>query len=121
MKRTLKEWVIFYLHKEETLFEMANLKPKDTGLPMVIWASPKMGKHGPRIKVQSERGTKTKTNNWCSVSISDNPVILRGKLSNEDFKLAKEFIEMNKESLLNFWNDEFDSLGDFLISLKKIE
>jgi hypothetical protein len=43
----------------DTLFEMANLFPADTGLPMVIWASERgRARHDVRIKVNQSHGTR---------------------------------------------------------------
>jgi hypothetical protein len=40
----------------EGLFEMANLSPKRTGLPFVVWISPKAGApHDVRVKVSKGR------------------------------------------------------------------
>ena len=42
---------------EDELFEMVNLVPRLTGLPMTIWVSPRgNARHGPRIKVNMTHG-----------------------------------------------------------------
>ena len=46
-------------NEAEDLFIMANLRPKTTGLPMVIWVSERCNaKHGARIKVSISQGDK---------------------------------------------------------------
>jgi len=41
----------------DALFEMANLFPRTTGLPMTIWVSPKGGaRHDARVKVSMTPG-----------------------------------------------------------------
>ena len=44
---------------EDELFEMVNLVPRLTGLPMTIWVSPRgNARHGPRIKVNMTHGRR---------------------------------------------------------------
>ncbi len=108
------------LKLQELITEMANIRPKRTGLPMVIWIKPKTGeKHSARIKVQSIHGDKINISNWVSVTISNNPKIFNGKLSKEDFLLIKEFIQKNIKGLLQVWNDEIEP-ADFIENINKI-
>jgi hypothetical protein len=106
---------------EKIIWAMSNFRPMETGLPMVIWVNPKTGleKHGPRIKVQKEHGSKSQLGNWASVTISKNPEV-RGKLSPQDAKLVFAFIEENLENLLSLWNDEISPL-EFGSKIKKIK
>jgi hypothetical protein len=90
----------------EMIWAMANIRPEETGLPMVIWIKPKGNeKHGPRIKVQKEHGEKANEGQWVTVTIEDNPKIIGDKLSTEDMKLVKKFINLNRDTLLQIWND----------------
>lgn len=123
MKKLVEEFDEFFECNPTTdhLFEMSNLRPRRTGLPMIIWLLIKTGKekHGPRIKVQTIHGRKAKPEKMVSVSISSKPEIKAGKgLSNQDFKLVSNFIKRFKDDLLKFWNDEID-MEDLLEILKK--
>jgi hypothetical protein len=93
---------------KESLYEMANIRPNVTGLPMVIWIQPFTGKekHGPRIKVQKKHGSKVNTTNWVTVSISKLPEIKDGLLSKENFKLVSKWIILNLKGLRDVWNDK---------------
>ena len=107
------------VQEEISLFEMSNLRPKETGLPMVIWIKPSSGteKHGPRVKVQTIHGEKAKLGKTVSLSISDNPEIVAGRgLSTKDLKVAATFVRNNKDLLLKFWNDEV-GIGEVLQDL----
>ena len=65
----------------EPLFEMANLRPKSTGLPMVIWVSEKgRSRHGPRIKICRQHGEKMDIANTASVTIEDEPRVIGGEV-----------------------------------------
>ena len=96
--------------KDDMLLEMANIRPAETGLPMVIWVQPDIHKkHGPRIKVQTEHGDKI-SSHWSSVTIENNPRIIVGELSSSDFKFVARFILLNLEPLLRLWNDEISPI-----------
>src|SRR3990172_3982709 len=59
---------------DDRLFEMANLRQKTTGLPVVIWVSEKgHTKHGLRVKVSISHSHKADINKTVSISITDEP------------------------------------------------
>lgn len=101
--------------QRESLYEMSNLWQDETGLTRIVWISVKSGKegHGPRIKVQRDKGNKAKVNNWFSVTISEEPVIKDKSrqldLSNREFRLIKEWIIKNRKYLLKYWNSEIST------------
>ncbi len=52
----------------EDLYEMANLYPKHTGLPMVIWVSERgHARHDARVKVSTKHGTRMNINDTAVV------------------------------------------------------
>ena len=106
---------------KKIIWAMSNFRPTETGLPMVIWVNPKTGleKHGPRIKVQKEHGSKSQLGNWVSVTINKNPEI-KGKLSPQDSRLVFKFIKENLDNLLALWNDEISPL-EFGSKIKKLK
>jgi hypothetical protein len=107
------------VNKLLNIWEMANIRPNKTGLPMVIWIKPKTTeKHGPRIKVQISHGDKIKINNWVSISIEDSPQLFGSGLSIDDFNLIVKFIKNNKDNLLKVWNDEIDPIDFVNIIIK---
>jgi hypothetical protein len=93
-----------YNKENQSLFEMSNLTKEDTGLPFIIWISPKSGKEGhwARIKVEYN-------NTLYPISISDDPEWKMTKQKENPFSakqtaLIKKFIQMNKDLLLEYWN-----------------
>lgn len=109
--------------EEDLLFEMVNVLQSYTGLPMVIFISPKgNAKHGPRIKVQVNYSQKANMKDAWTVTISDDPEVIDSKkqMPAKDLKLVKEFIIKNKEILLKHWNDSTDPVKT-VQSLKSIE
>lgn len=106
---------------EDYVIEMTNIRPSRSGLPMVIWVQPDTGrsKHGPRIIVQSKHGNKVDVLNLVSVTISKNPEIKAGLLSNDDFKIVKNFILLNYDNLIKLWKDKI-SPANFVNIMKRM-
>jgi len=85
-------------------FTMANLFPEDTGLPFVVWISPRgNARHDARIKVaRTDRATEF----VASVAIRPEPRLAAGDLSAADLALAAQWITLNRETLLAYWDGE---------------
>lgn len=104
------------------MWEMANLRPRDTGLPVTIWLAAKYGneKHGPRIKVNAIPGDKMRPGKTAVVTIEENPRFLEGDLDPDIFKKVARFINKNKESLRKVWSGEI-STGEFVMFMKRVD
>ncbi len=103
----------------DALFEMANLFPRTTGLPMTVWVSPRGGaRHDARIKVSLTPG-KMDITNTAVVAIRPHPNLVAGDLSTEDFDAVSQWVTANQTALLDFWDERIDSveLGSRLIRL----
>ncbi len=106
------------------LFEMANARQNETGLPVIIFVSQEEPGHIPRIKVQADYGTKVNQGNWFSMSIEDEPLILANarnaeKLSSKDLHAICRFIFINKKLLLDLWNEEITH-KEFLTQMQPV-
>jgi hypothetical protein len=101
-------------YNKHVFYEMSNFRNKYTGLPMVIWIQPKTGKeqHYARIKVAKIYGDKI-SDNLFVITIEDNPKVIgdAGEIKQKDIKKAIEFIKLNKELLLDIWNDIIDPIS----------
>jgi len=100
------------LVEKERIYEMANIRTYKTNLPMVIWIFPKTGneKHFARIKVSKIYGDKA-TNDLFPITISDSPClpdknIKTGEITKQDLDKVFKFIKLNKDVLMQVWNDE---------------
>ncbi len=103
----------------DALFEMANLFPRTTGLPMTIWVSPKGGaRHDARVKVSMTPG-RMDLANTAVVAIRPRPRVIAGELSTADFDAVSRWIAANQETLIAFWEESIDSveLGQRLVRL----
>jgi hypothetical protein len=116
--KTLSEFVT--PPESEGLFEMANLSPKRTGLPFVVWISPKAGApHDVRVKIS--KGPKVHPAELISVAIRPNVhVVGGGNLSAHDLDLLKEWIDLNREVILRYWDGEIEYTEDAIAALKPV-
>jgi len=116
--KTLSEFVA--TPEGEGLFEMANLPPKRTGLPFVVWISPKAGApHDVRVKVS--KGPKVHPAELISVAIRPNVhVVGSGKISAQDLALLEKWAEVNKDVLIKYWDGDIEYTEDAIAALKPI-
>ena len=104
----------------EEIFFMTNLSPRMTGLPMSVWASPRgNARHDVRIKVNTSHGRQMKIDNTAVVAVRPSPRVVAGRLSSEDQRLVSQWITLNAQALIDFWDDKLDT-DQFLESLKKL-
>jgi len=102
------------------LFEMANLSPKRTGLPFVVWISPKGGApHDVRIKVS--QGPKVHSSDLISVAIRpDVHVVGGGKLSASDLAILDQWIQLNRDVLIRYWDGDIEYTEDAIAALRPV-
>jgi hypothetical protein len=81
--------------------------PEDTGLPMAVWITENDGyPHDVRVKVSKLHGGG---GSWRhdSVSVGVRPQpheIVPGSLPAADFALVRQWIELNRQTILEFWD-----------------
>ena len=95
----------------DEFWRMSNLYPEQTGLPYYLWISVGQGvRHGPRVKVA--RTLSDLPQNMSSVSITEPITVHSGpSMSNKDINQLKEWIELNRETLLDYWNMQASTLA----------
>jgi hypothetical protein len=106
--------------ENEGLFEMANLSPKRTGLPFVVWISPKAGApHDVRVKVS--KGPKVNPAELISVAIRpDVHVVGGGDMSADDLALLRKWLALNQDVIIKYWNGEIEYTEDAIAALKPV-
>ena len=88
------------------LFEMANLSPALTGLPMIVWI-PERGRarHDARVKVSVVHGRRARPDRTASVSVRPTVEIVAVQgLEGRDMELVRRSIELNREAIIAYWN-----------------
>ena len=93
---------------EVEVWLMANVGPRTTGLPMVVYVSPKYAPHGPRIKFSQHYGEKLRMGEWFYMTVEDEPRFMgnSGDIKVRDLARVAEFIRINKGALLKYWEQE---------------
>lgn len=103
----------------EDLFTMSNLSPKTTGLPFVVWISPKAGaRHDVRVKVSP--GPRAKPGEFVTVTVRPQVAIVGGKLSARQFALLRKWVELNRDVLVKFWEGDLEYTEDVLAQIKPL-
>jgi hypothetical protein len=90
---------------------MSNLSPKRTGLPFVVWISAGAWIQNDDIRVKITRGPKVKSSEMISVALRPMLRVIDGQLSNEELGLLEQWVQLNLEVLIDYWNGEIDTSG----------
>ena len=93
--------------EDEDLFDMANLSPALTGLPMVVWVSEHSGaRHDVRIRVSAVHGVNIRFGQWAIVAVRPSPRLVHGRLSPSDFATVSGWIRLNEAAIVEYWNSQ---------------
>jgi len=86
---------------EDELYEMANVFPDDSGLPMTVWVRPRSNeRHGPRIKVCTVHGPRMLPHDTVTVTLRPIPT---GGLSSADLRAIGDWIRLNETAITAHW------------------
>jgi hypothetical protein len=89
---------------EDELYLMANLRPDDTGLPMVVWISERdRARHDVRVKVAPVHGYRASPYDTASVGARPSPRVLAGSLSTGDLHAVSRRIALNEPVIVDYW------------------
>ena len=101
------------LVSEETdeLFEMANLYPRTTGLPMTVWVSPRgNARHDVRVKVNMTHGNQMNIDNTATVAVRPSPHVVAGRLAPDDERAVSAWITLNAAAIVGYWDGDIDTV-----------
>src|SRR5438067_1777754 len=94
----------------DELFEMANLYPRTTGLPMTVWLGPRgNARHDVRIKVNTTHGNQMTVDNTAVVGIRPAPHVVAGRLSTADEQAVFAWIALNSPAIIAYWDGTIDT------------
>lgn len=99
------------------LFLMANVHPKRSGLPFVVYISEKQGRHDVRVKVAA--GPKAPPF-VASVSVRPDVEIVAGDLSAGDFDLVRRWVELNRDVIIGYWERTIEDTAEALDALQAL-
>jgi hypothetical protein len=94
----------------EDLFEMANLYPGTTGLPMTVWISPRGNtRHDVRVKVNMTRGNQMTIANTAVAGVLPSPRVVSSQLSPGNAQAVFRWIALNTDALVAYWEGRIDT------------
>jgi hypothetical protein len=100
-------------------FEMANLRPERTGLPFIVFISQKGGaRHDVRIKIA--RAARVRPAEMITVAIRPTVRVVRGRLDPHDLDLLTQWIDLNRDALVDYWNGIIEYTEDAMNAIKPI-
>ena len=104
----------------DELYEMANLYPRTTGLPMTIWVGPRgNARHDVRIKVNLTHGNQMNIDNTAVVGVRPTPHLIVGRLSSDDERLVFEWVRINDATIIAYWDGNID-IAELIQNLKPL-
>ena len=103
------------------LFEMANIIQEDSGLPMIIYISPKSAGLSPQVRVQKDYSSNISTDLF-SITIENRPKVIgdTGEIKKSDIKLVKDWVKINTGLLTDYWTGKEHSTKKVLNELIKL-
>jgi hypothetical protein len=106
--------------EDDSLFDMANLFPATTGLPMTVWVSPRGGaRHDVRVKVNITHGNQMSVSNTAVVGVRPAPWLIEGRLDQQDQKAVFDWVAQNTEALVAYWDGQTDT-AQLILALKRL-
>ena len=101
-------------------FLMANLRPKTTGLPMVVWVSERgNARHDGRVKVALQHGDRIDPSHTAVFGVRPTPGLISGYLSAADQRAISDWIKLNEAAIVEYWDGVIDA-GELLGRLKRV-
>jgi hypothetical protein len=91
----------------DALFEVANLFPRTTGLPMTVWFSPR---HDVRVRVNTTHGDQMNIANTAVVGLRPAPHLVAGHLSPDDQRAVFEWLSLNAAAIVEYWDGRIDTI-----------
>ena len=107
-------------HNEpEDGFDLAIVSPKETGLPFAVYILEDMGVV-PDVRVEVERNARGRRSDTVKVAIRPTVRVTHGHLDVHELALLTRWIELNRETLIRYWDGEIESTMDAILALKPI-
>jgi hypothetical protein len=96
---------------DDDLYEMTNIYPRTSGLPMTVWISPRgRARHDVRVKVCRVPGNRMIPEDTAVVAVRPVPALVEGELDGAALAAVSRWIELNRDALVGFWDGEMDGV-----------
>ena len=91
---------------DECTFEFTDLGPHLTGLPFFVWVRPSIGlRREVWVGVSPDRDSFG-GRDLIQVTIRPDVRVVKGKMSNKDLAALRQWVELNRDMIVKFWNTE---------------
>ena len=101
-------------------FLMANLRPKTTGLPMVVWVSERgNARRDVRVTVALQHGDRIDPSHTAVFGVRPSPSLIFGNLSAADQRVVSDWIRLNEATIVEYWDGVIDT-AELLGRLKRV-
>jgi hypothetical protein len=104
---------------DQALFDMANLPPKRTLLPFVVFISRKGGAKND-ICVKVARSARVRPSEMVTVAIRPTVRVVEGTMDASDLALLRQWIDLNSDVLIRYWNGEIEYTEDAIDAIRPI-
>lgn len=101
----------------DEFFSLANLSLKRTGLPYVVWISPR-GDASHDVEVKVSRDAK-----WPLISVALRPslrIVGDSDLSPQELALLRRWVDLNGDVLIRYWDGGIEYTEDAIDQLHPI-
>jgi hypothetical protein len=96
---------------DDDLYEMTNIYPRTSGLPMTVWVSPRgRARHDARVKICRVPGNRMVPEDTAVVSVRPEPALVEGELEAEALSVVQAWVSLNRDVLIDYWNGEADGV-----------
>jgi hypothetical protein len=107
--------------EQEDFFDMADLPPDPTGLPMVVWV-PQRGRaqHDVRVKVSLIHGRRMDLDQTSSVSVRPSVGVVAGpSLRAEDLDCVRRWVDLDRQTIIGYWEGNLYT-NELIAQLRRI-
>jgi hypothetical protein len=99
------------MSEADELYEMANLDPAETGLPMTVWVSPRgRARYDARVKVNRSHGPRMTITNTATVALRPMPRLVTGQLAPADQQAVFRWVSLNEDALVAYRNGQIGTI-----------
>ena len=102
--------------EDTDVFFMANLPPRLTGLPMVVWVQERdPAVEMPTIKVSLSHGSKINPDKTATATVTVHPHIriIPGILAADDRQAVSDWVRLNEPVILDYWHRRISAVELF--------
>src|SRR5436190_16268618 len=104
----------------QATYEITNLRPERTGLPCVVFISQRGGaRHDFRVNVA--RAPRVRPSEMVTVALRPSVRVVRGRLDPHDLDLLRQWLDINEQVLVDYWNGVIGYTEDALSALRPIQ